>query len=259
MKCIRSRVLFCLTLLLVGNSAINAQKPKLVVQTGHVRGVFAVAFSPDGKLIASGGDDYTIKLWDVSTGAELGSLRGHSGRVNSVVFSPDGQLLASGSDDTTIKLWDIKTGVALRSLEGHPNHVLSVAFSPDGKRLATAGDMDVDQETANLRNMVKLWDVRTGAQLHTFDGHADNVNSIAYSPNGRAIASGSADGTIKLWDVNTAAQLRSFNGHTNIINSVAFSPDGKMLASGSYDQTIKLWNVETGAVLRTLMIPADSL
>ena len=202
--------------------------------------VLSVAFSPDGKTLASGSRDKTIKLWDVATGKELRTLSGHTDSVLSVAFSPDGKTLASGSYDKTIKLWDVATGLELRTLSGHTDYVCSVAFSPDGKILASGSYQEI-----------KLWDVATGREIRTLSGHTGDVNSVAFSPDGRTLASGSYK-EIKLWDAATGRELRTLSGHTAHVLSVAFSPDGKLLASGSWDETIKLWEVSTGKELRTL-------
>ena len=266
MRTIHTKVLFCITLLLVSSFAVAAQQPELVVQTGHASLVISVAFSPDGRLIASGSSDSTIKLWDAATCNQLRSLEGHTGPVNSVAFSPDGNVIASGSGDKTIKLWDVATGNQVRSLEGHTGYVTSVAFSPDGKVIASgSGD-----------KTIKLWDAATGKQLRSLEGHTGEVNSVAFSPDGKWIASGSQDKTIKLWDAATGKQLRSLEGYTGGVNSVTFSPDGKVIASGSQvkapvagwdlvarntlgeslsggkDKTIKLWDAATGKELRSL-------
>jgi len=224
-----------------------AQQPELVVQTGHVNDVLSVAFSPDGKTLASGSQDNTIKLWEVATGRELRTLSGHFGSVFSVAFSADGQTLASASADHTIRLWDVATGGELRKLTGHSASVNSLAFSPDGTTLASGSD----------DKTIRLWEVPSGRELRTITGHSDVVNSIAFRPDGKIIASGggspmdSKDNTIKLWEVATGRELRTILGHTNGVNSVAFSPDGKTLASGSFE-TIKLWQVATGRALRTI-------
>jgi PKD repeat protein len=209
---------------------------------GHTSSVFSVAFSPDGKLLASGSWDDTVKLWEVSTGQEVRTLEGHTNSVWSVAFSPDGKLLASGSLDDTVKLWDAATGRELRTLEGHTDDVESVAFSPDGKLLASGSDDDT----------IKLWDVATGSVVRTLRGHTGDVESVAFSPDGKLLASGSGDDTIKLWDAATGQELRTLEGHTAWVLSVAFSPDGQILASGSDDDTIKLWDAATGRLVRTL-------
>ena len=156
---------------------------------GHDAMVYSVAFSPDGKTLASGSVDKTVKLWDAQTGQELATLKGHADNVTSVAFSPDGKTLASGSRDKTVKLWDAQTGQELATLKGHDASVYSVAFSPDGKTLASGSE----------DKTVKLWDAQTGQELATLKGHDDSVYSVAFSPDGKTLASGSGDKTVKLW------------------------------------------------------------
>jgi serine/threonine protein kinase len=166
---------------------------------GHSNSVNSVAFSPDGKILASGSYDKTIKLWDVGTGREIYTLQGHSSYVNSIAFSPDGKILASGSDDKTIKLWNVTTKARIRTIEAHSDSVRSVTFSPDSKILAS-GSSD---------KTIKLWDMRTGEQIRTLQAHSEWVCSVAFSPDGRTLASGSNDKTIKLWDMRTGGQIRT--------------------------------------------------
>jgi hypothetical protein len=156
---------------------------------GHQDWVSSIRYSPDGKTIASGSADKTIKLWDAATGKLLHTLQGHQAEVSSISYSPDGKTIASGSNDKTIKLWDAATDKLLRTLQGHQDWVWSISYSPDGKTIAS-GSAD---------KTIMLWDAATGKLLHTLQGHQDVVSSISYSPDGKTIASGSWDKTIKLW------------------------------------------------------------
>jgi WD40 repeat protein len=208
--------------------------------TGHSDCLDSVAYSPDGRYLASGSRDNTIKIWEVATGKQLRTLTGHSEIVFSVAYSPDGRYLASGSRDNTIKIWEVATG-KVRTITGHSGWVFSVAYSPDGRYLAS-GSAD---------KTIKIWEVATGKQLRTLTDHSMTVWSVAYSPDGRYLASGSLDKTIKIWEVATGTELRTLTGYSIGVLSVVYSPDGHYLASGSNDNTIKIWEVATGKQLRT--------
>jgi hypothetical protein len=208
----------------------------------HTEPVSSITFSPDGKKLASGSWDRTVKLWDVATGQELATLEGHKARITSIAFSPDGKKLASGSWDRTVKLWDVTTGQDFANFNEHTSKVFCVAFSPDGKKLASGSE----------DRTVKLWDVVTTQELATLKGHAHQVLSVIFSPDGKKLASGSRDHTVKLWDVATSRELATLKRHADWVQSVAFSPDSKRLASGSWDFTVKLWDMITKQELTTL-------
>ncbi|MCF4968573.1 trypsin-like peptidase domain-containing protein [Nostoc sp. CMAA1605] len=225
----------------LNNSSSNFVLAKTL--KGHSDLVWSVAISPDGRTLASGSDDKTIKIWNIATGQEIRTLNGHSYAVISVAISPDGRTLASGgAGDKTIKIWNIATGQEIRTLNGHSRSVFSVAISPDGRTLAS-GSVD---------NTIKIWNIATGQEIRTLNGHSDSVYSVAISPDGRTLASGSDDNTIKIWNIATGQEIRTLNGHSNLVTSVAISPDGRTLASGSWDKTIKIWNIATGQEIRTL-------
>jgi WD40 repeat protein/serine/threonine protein kinase len=216
----------------------------LLTLNGHTDLVLSVAYSPDGKRLASSSADKTVKVWDAQTGQQLFTIKGHRSWVNSVSFSPDGKRLASASADNTVKVWDAQTGQELLSLKIDCN---SVAFSPDGKWLASA-----DEDST-----VKVRDAQTGQELISLKGHKERIRSVAYSPDGKRLASGGGRGEVGVWDAQTGQELLSLRGHTSQVNSMAFSPDGKRLASA--DGEVKVWDARTGQELLSLKIDCNSV
>jgi WD40 repeat protein len=213
--------------------------------------IYSIAFSPDGQLLATGGDNNLICLWQIADGQPRQFLRGHTSRVWSLAWSPDSQMLASGSEDQWgVRLWDVKTGNCLVILQGDRSHpTKSVTWHPDGQILASCGDS----------NQIWVWDVHRRGLLRTLQGHSDWTVSVAWSPDGKILASGSQDQTIRLWDVHTGQCLKTLSEHHNIVWSVAWSPDGTRLASGSEDQSIKIWDVSSGQCLQTLSVHCSVL
>ena len=211
-----------------------------------------VALSPDGKLIAGGGRDNAIKLWDAGTGRELFTLTGHKKSIRDLVFSPDNKLLASSGQDADIKLWTVATGQELKTLTAHSDGVIAIAFSFDGRRLAS-GSQD--------RSIV-VWDIESGEPDAVYTGHQEWVNAVAFGPDGRKLASGSVDGEIRVWEVAARGPqreqqmierpLQTLAGHKGSVNALRFNSDGKLLVSGSSDASMKLWDVMAGRELASL-------
>jgi RNA polymerase sigma factor (sigma-70 family) len=209
---------------------------------GHGEWVECVAFSADGKLLASGCRDRTARLWDPATGKELRRLR-HGNSVTSLAFSPNAGMLVTGTWDGQITVWDLPAGKESHHWSGHSRAAVScLAFLGDGKTLAS-GSWD---------RSIRLWDVANGKQLRILKGHKGPVPGLAISSDDKLLASGSWDRTVRLWDLVTGKEITTHSGHQQGIWSVAFAPDGKTLATGSDDDSVRLWDVTTCKETRTL-------
>jgi WD40 repeat protein len=229
----------------------------------HSELVKSVAISPIGQIVASGGADKTVNLWDLKTGNLLRTLTGHSSPILSVKFSPDGMTLATASNleagSSNIKIWDVQTGELKKNVGGNLINLRSscLAFSPDGEILASG----------NIDATIRLWKVRTGELETTLKGHGWDVNSVEFSQNGRYLVSGGLDGAIKVWNWRNGRLLKTFNrpspedfvgslvawfdSSVGAIYSVTIDPDGTIIASGGAEQPIILWGISTGKIVKT--------
>ena len=205
-------------------------------------GIHSVAFSPNGKLLATGDTNGEIRLYQVADGKQLLTVKGHIGFIWPVAFSPDGHIFASGGDDQKVKLWNTNTGQCLANLQGHSGGIWSIAFSPDGQLLASSSE----------DHTVKLWDTSSDQCLKTLQGHSNRVTSVTFSTQGTTLASGSDDQTVKLWDTGSGQCLKTMEVENSGSRSVAFSPDCQTLASGCHNQTVSLFDVFTGQCFQTL-------
>src|SRR2546421_431886 len=233
--------------------AMPAPVEAVLTLTGHTKGVFNVAFSPDGKYLATASKDHTARLWDAATGKEVRTFRGHTSSLYSVTFSPDGTKLATAGEDQTVRVWDAGTGKEVFRLTGHTSDVHHAAFSPDGQRLASCGS----------DKLVILWDAATGRQRHKLAGHSGRVVTVSFSPDGTRLASAcgtdakndttQAGGEVKVWDTATGQEVFSLPPATaRGVLTIAFSPDGKRLAGACMDRKVRVWETVTGQEALTL-------
>jgi WD40 repeat protein len=216
--------------------------PTACVASGLRTATASIAFTPNGKLLVSGGDDATVKLWKWPGGAHVKTLFGHKGDVNAVAVDHRGKLLASGSDDNRIKLWRLPSGTLLRTLRGHRSVVTCLAISPDSSLLAS-GAAD---------GTIRLWTLPDGRLAEILHSGSPWVHSVAISPDGSLLASSDSDHSVKLWSLPDGSGLATLNGHTDQVRSVAISPNGRLLASGGYDKTVRLWRLPGGEAVATL-------
>ena len=264
---------------------------------GHAGDINAIALSPDGKTLASAGEDFHVKLWDIAAQRERVTLRqdagpripkervsAHCNPVQTVAFRPDGKTLASGSMDATVRVWDVATGEEKTTLQCPNIYVIAVAFSPDGQTLAAAGGAqpaafdrtirwsfdEVPKDERYFREIgeIKVWDVATWMERTIFRGDTGRVNSVAFRPDGGVLAAGLRDGTIRLWDLATGTERACFRGNGQV-KAVAFSADGKTLAAvhgaapgrlpKDAQEQVQLWDLASGQVRVRLQGPTHTI
>lgn len=216
--------------------------PELVMQTGHVEKVGAVAWSPDGQSVASAGEDGKILVWSVPTGQVRVALTGHRTPPTCTGWSPDGQTLVTGHGDGTVRFWDPRTGKLRREVTLQPFALSFTVWSPDGKTLACGG----------WNRKIFLWDARAGKVGREIEVPSNAENQAAWSPDGRTLATAGASGKLRLWDPAAGTLRRELEGHTFLVSSLAWSPDGRRVATGGWDATVRIWDPAGGEPARTL-------
>ncbi|WP_375330738.1 NACHT and WD40 repeat domain-containing protein [Candidatus Tisiphia endosymbiont of Oplodontha viridula] len=215
----------------------------------HTAMVSCISYSPDGKYLASGSWDDTVRIWNAENGSLLHKLEGHTNTIRCVSYSPDSKYLASGSWDHTVKIWNAENGSLLHKLEGHTGVIKCLSYSLDGKYLAS-GSWD---------DTVIIWNAENGSLLHKIEEHTGQIWCLSYSPDGKYLASGSWDHAVKIWNAENGSLFYKLEGHTKVICCLSYSPDGKYLATGSRDRTVKIWNAKDGSLLHDLIGHNDSV
>src|ERR1017187_3756462 len=261
-------------------SAVD-QQVQLMAQAGHAFAVSAIAFSPDLRFVLTAGKEHAAILWSVDEGKEIRKFEGlDDSAIACVAFLPDGHSVVTGGSDKTVRIWDLHTGHELQRLTDSMS-IGSISISPKGDLIATTAAWDYwGYYGHSAPNAAHLWDRQSGKIIRSFDGPTDIVRAVAFSPDGKWLATASDDHIAKLWDIATGTEVHRLTGHESTVNAVAFSPDGTLLATGSgasdfelqmtsiidpnqdalkAEHTVRLWNVGSGTEIKRIDAPATIL
>ncbi len=244
----RSQVLrscFCLLLLclaLFAQTPQSTEKPELILQTGHAQKSEAISFSPNGRYVATGSIDRSIKIWEAATGHELRALNGSNTVIKALAFSPNGQLLAASGADGKLRLWDVTTGEEKAVLPGHTKAVSALAFSRDGRWLASGGTDDYT---------IKIWEVAAQREVRSLSGSRAWVTALAFSPNAQTLVAGGADGTLKFWDTSAWREERTLNAHRERVRGLVYSANSERLATCGNDGVTHWWDARANQPLKS--------
>lgn len=215
----------------------------------HEDDVNGISIAPNQNWAISASHDRTLKLWDLTTGKELLTLKGHAKSVNAAVWHPFGRQIISASNDHTLRLWDLETKLTLGVFQGHTDVVRSAAITPDGSRMISASS----------DNTLKIWDMKTKTVLLTLRGHSHQVLGVVVTSDGSRAISASADKTLKIWDIHTGLEIQTLRGHTDAIWALATAQDNSLMVSASADRTLKVWDLYSGVEQRTLSGHSDTI
>jgi len=212
-----------------------------------VRGVAAIALSPDGTKVVCGTEDSEVLLWNIAT-AKIIWTGQHAGDIECMCWNRDGGRVVSGSSDGTARVWDVERGKTVLEIETMLDNIRTIICSPDTVMIAIGG---YSYTTNSHEFRVSIWDANTGKFITHLKGHAGDVNCLAWTADGKTLISGSYDSSIRMWNTTTWQQINVLTGHTSYVKAIALSPNGRILASASWDDTARLWNLENSQPIGT--------